>query len=151
MEDKIDALYGLVQQIAVELKQTRGELKDTREELTGQIAGVRQELQQQITGVRVELNDTKDKLTGQIVSVREELQDTRRELAERLDRVERRLNATFDQVGMLSEFRVEVLHKFEELTDHISSIYEIIGEHDVKIRALWRRKRLQGFAMRRAF
>ncbi len=55
MEDKINALYELVTQIAGELKQTREELSNTRQELSGQITGVRDELQGQITGVRQEL------------------------------------------------------------------------------------------------
>jgi len=158
MEEKIDALYGLVQQIAIELKQTRQELNTTKGELTEQINGVREELTEQITGVQEELrgeiagtrtelgaqvtdvrnqlHNTRQELGAQITGVREELYDTRRDLTDRLNRMEQRLNATFNQVGMLSEFRVEVLHKLEELGESQNSMSAMLGEHDIKIRNL---------------
>ena len=57
----------------------------------------------------------------------------------KFDTVENRLGAIEEQTAILTEFRIEVMQKFQDLNDSFTSIQEILGDHEVQIRNLKRR------------
>ena len=57
----------------------------------------------------------------------------------KFDTMDNRLGAIEEQTAILTEFRIEVMQKFQDLNDSFTSIQEILGDHEVQIRNLKRR------------
>ena len=74
--------------------------------------------------------------------VLEELRDLKAgqsKLEEGQSRMEKKLDAVFEQTAWLTEFRTEANMKLDNLIEDNKSIHEILGEHEVSIRTLRRK------------
>lgn len=60
-------------------------------------------------------------------------------LENRLERLENKLDAVYDQTEMLTEFRTEAIIKLDKLMEDNRSFHEIIGRHEVDIATLKRK------------
>ncbi len=54
-------------------------------------------------------------------------------------RIEKKLDAVYDQVADLTEFKIEITQKIDSLIEDNRSIHEILGEHEISIRTLRRK------------
>ncbi|HOL17272.1 MAG TPA: hypothetical protein PLY40_03175 [Bacillota bacterium] len=50
----------------------------------------------------------------------------------------RKLDAVFEQTGLLTEFKTEVIERLNKIASDNLSLQHIIGEHDVAIRSMQR-------------
>ena len=73
-------------------------------------------LDSRVGGVENKLSNFKNEFDN----FRKDTNDFRKETNETLARIEHRADATFEQTGMLSEFRVETLTKLDETKDDIN-------------------------------
>jgi len=55
------------------------------------------------------------------------------------NRIEKKLDAVYNQTADLTEFRTETNMKLDRLLEDNKSIQEVLGEHEIAIRTLRRR------------
>lgn len=55
------------------------------------------------------------------------------------NRIEKKLDAVYDQTANLTEFRTEANMKLNHIIEDNKSIHEILGEHEISIRTLRRK------------
>lgn len=67
--------------------------------------------------------------------VLEELKD----LKEGQNRIEKKLDAVYDQTAILTEFRTEANMKLDSIIEDNKSIHEVLGEHEIAIRTIKRK------------
>ncbi|NSW90711.1 MAG: hypothetical protein HPY74_08570 [Firmicutes bacterium] len=94
------------------------------------------------------LKDGQIRLEEKLVSVEERLGSVEGRLEsvegrlesveKRLDSVEEKLNSIYEQTAILTEFRTEVLQKFEEIDNTLRSVAEITGSHEIQLRNIRR-------------
>jgi len=80
------------------------------------------------------LKDGQIRLEEKLASLEERLAS----LEERLDSVEEKLSSVYEQTAILTEFRTEVLQKFEEIDNTLRSVAEITGSHEIQLRNIRR-------------
>ncbi|MDF2986101.1 MAG: hypothetical protein K0R50_1611, partial [Eubacterium sp.] len=78
----------------------------------------------ELRGIRGDINNLKEGQTR---------------LEHRLERVENKLDAVYEQTAILTEFRTEANMKLDKLVEDNRSIHEIIGRHEVDITTLKRK------------
>ena len=67
------------------------------------------------------------------------LKEGQKSLEEGQNRIEKKLDAVYDQTAFLTEFRTEANAKLDNIIEDNKSIHEMLGEHEVSIRTLRRR------------
>ena len=92
------------------------ELRELKADVSG-LKGGQNSLKEGQNSLRAEVNSLKE---GQI-------------------RIEKKLDAVYNQTADLTEFRTEVNMKLNSLLEDNKSFHEIVGEHEVSIRTLRRR------------
>ncbi|MEW5786114.1 MAG: DUF2730 family protein [Bacillota bacterium] len=55
-----------------------------------------------------------------------------------ISRIDRKLDAVFEQTAILLEFKTDATQKLDKIIEDNRSFYEVIGEHEVSIRSMRR-------------
>lgn len=151
----------MLQVILTEIKSMRAGINDFKvvtgnqlQNLSTKLSGLRSEvselhhqlneLREEVSDLRGQFNELRDEvgdLRGQVNVLRDDVTDLRGQfnalelrtmrLEETVNRIETKVDATFEQVGGLLEFRTETAAAIENLKKDQRAYQEIIGRHEL--------------------
>lgn len=92
------------------------------------IEAIRQVVKEEVSGIKVEVSGIKEEISGgknDLKEFRAEFNDFKNDTTTSLDRIEKRLNATYDQTANLLVFSTETNDKLDSIIDDIKNTKNI--------------------------
>lgn len=112
------------------------ELRELRADVSGLKEG-QSSLKEGQSSLRADVSSLKEGQASLRADVNS-LKEGQKSLEEGQKRIEKKLDAVYNQTADLTEFKTEVNMKLNRLIEDNKSLHEIVGEHEVAIRTLRR-------------